>query len=333
MKPVPGIQSPVQDVDRPFWSVMIPTYKPDPQYLDKALASVLQQDPGPERMQIAVVDDQSPDDVAERAAMRAGPRVEFHRRERNGGMAKNWNNAVDLARGEWVHLLHQDDLVLPGFYQKLSDGISERGDLGAAYVQHYLLDGGEGRRLMSDNPASEAGVVENWMQYVFVYLSIQTPSVVVRRRVYEDLGGFREDFRYALDWDMWKRIAAKYPIWFDPEPLACYRRHDDGASMSFLASGGNMEEVRRSIDLSRNYLPPEDREPMAKASRRRYSDLAIDAGVHALVAWRDVRIAQAQFREARLFEVEGAFAPRVAKRIAAGFGRWVKDCLARPIRP
>lgn len=72
---------------------------------------------------------------------------------------------------------------------------------------------------------------------------------------------------------------------------------------------------------------------MAQASRRCYSDLAIDAGIHALVAWRNLRIARTQFREAKRFNVKGAFAPRVAKRVVAGFGRWVQDRIASPIRP
>jgi cellulose synthase/poly-beta-1,6-N-acetylglucosamine synthase-like glycosyltransferase len=46
---------------RPFWSVMIPAYRPDAGYLRQALESVLQQAPGPEQMQIEVVDDCSSD--------------------------------------------------------------------------------------------------------------------------------------------------------------------------------------------------------------------------------------------------------------------------------
>ena len=43
---------------RPFWSVMIPAYEPGP-FLEAALAGVLAQDPGPEEMQIEVIDDAS----------------------------------------------------------------------------------------------------------------------------------------------------------------------------------------------------------------------------------------------------------------------------------
>jgi len=47
----------IPDATRPFWSVMIPTYNARANYLEETLKSVLQQDPGPEQMQIEVVDD------------------------------------------------------------------------------------------------------------------------------------------------------------------------------------------------------------------------------------------------------------------------------------
>ena len=55
---------------------MMPTYRPDEKYLRQALESVLQQAPGPEQMQIEVVDDCSPGmDVAALVKSIAGERV------------------------------------------------------------------------------------------------------------------------------------------------------------------------------------------------------------------------------------------------------------------
>ena len=55
---------------RPFWSVMIPTYNPRAEYLEETLKSVLQQDPGPEQMQIEVIDDCSSDNTASEVVRR-----------------------------------------------------------------------------------------------------------------------------------------------------------------------------------------------------------------------------------------------------------------------
>src|SRR5438046_3073299 len=69
---------------RPFWSVMIPTYNPRADYLEETLNSVLQQDPGPEQMQIEVVDDGSLDNTASEVIRRDGAdRVAYQAQPKN----------------------------------------------------------------------------------------------------------------------------------------------------------------------------------------------------------------------------------------------------------
>ena len=68
--------------DRPLWSVMIPTYN-CAGYLRETLACVLAQDPGPDQMQIEVVDDCSTDDPQAIVDELAPDRVSFHRQPEN----------------------------------------------------------------------------------------------------------------------------------------------------------------------------------------------------------------------------------------------------------
>ncbi len=97
---------------------MIPTYN-CARYLEAALRSVLAQDPGPEAMQIEVVDDHSTaDDPEEMVARLGGGRVAFHRQPENVGVVGNLNTCLQRSRGELVHLLHGDDFVLDGFYRR-----------------------------------------------------------------------------------------------------------------------------------------------------------------------------------------------------------------------
>ena len=94
---------------------MIPTYNLRPEHLEQALRSVLIQDPGPDRMQIEVVDDCSPDvDVAALVKNIAGERIVFSRNSKNLGLAGNWNGCVDRSNGVWVHILHQGRLSAAG---------------------------------------------------------------------------------------------------------------------------------------------------------------------------------------------------------------------------
>ncbi|MEO8604988.1 MAG: glycosyltransferase [bacterium] len=284
---------------RPFWSVMIPTREPHPDYLRRTLASVLEQDPGPEAMQIALVDDCS-SRVDPRQSLRADARarVGWSRQARHVGIGRNWNTCIEQARGQWVHILHQDDLVLPGFYLRLRSGIDASPSAGAAVCRDVVIDADGrrvgGQRLLRPTP----GIVEDWIEHVFVGLALRASALVVKRSTYEGLDGFRLDLQYALDWDMWKRIAAAVPLWYTPDELACYRRHADSASVGFQRRGANIAEIGRSIALSESLLPPELAAATSRRARQNYTRYATDLAWRAL-AQRDLQSALAQLCAAR----------------------------------
>src|SRR5687768_11952533 len=105
-------------------SVVIPTYEPG-RFLIDAMRSVLAQDPGPAQMQIAIVDDGSA--RVRPAALLSGvvpvERIEYFEHADRLGLAGNWNRAIGYARGEFIHILHQDDTVGVGFYAALLSGM------------------------------------------------------------------------------------------------------------------------------------------------------------------------------------------------------------------
>jgi glycosyltransferase involved in cell wall biosynthesis len=282
---------------RPFWSVMIPAFNPSPDFFEQALEALLAQAPGREAMEIVVVDDGSASAAGRAVAERiAGDRVEWVARAR-GGIARNWNACIERARGHWIHILHQDDLLRPGFYTRLESGITSCPSAGAAFCRDVIIDavGSElnAQPLLRDTP----GVLENWIDHVFVSLKLRASALVVRRDVYEALGGFRLDLGYALDWDMWKRIAAAYPLWYEPSVLMAYRRHAASESFAFIRTGGNIAEIARSIELSEGLLPPSIAADVSRRTRENYTEHAVTVARRALRD-RDVAASVAQLTEA-----------------------------------
>jgi len=125
---------------RPFWSVMIPVYN-STKYLARTLESVLEQNIGPDAMQIEVIDGYSSIDLPEPLVKQiAGDRVDNFRHSQPLSMAANWNSCIERARGEWVHILHSDDYVLPGFYSRLEASLKNRQDVGAAFTRWTTVD-------------------------------------------------------------------------------------------------------------------------------------------------------------------------------------------------
>jgi glycosyltransferase involved in cell wall biosynthesis len=229
-------------------------------YLRETLQSVLVQDPGPEQMQIEVVDDCSTDDDPEAVVRDVGRgRVCFYRQESNVGHVRNFETCLLRARGELIHLLHGDDRVRPGFYTTLERPFGERPDIGAAFCRHICMDTDAHWLWLGPLLRDEPGVLEGALIRIASRQPVMTPTVVVRRVVYERLGGFDRRMSYCgEDWEMWVRIAANYPVWYEPQPLAEYRRHRVSLTARSIQTAENIRDIRRAVSIYRAYLPPAD---------------------------------------------------------------------------
>ena len=271
------------DDSRPLWSVMIPTYNPRADYLEDTLRSILQQDPGPKEMQIEVVDDCSPHGApVELVRQIAGERVVVHREPTNNGLARIWNRCIERARGEWVHILHQDDFVLPGFYVAMQKGTDDS-RVGALFCRHAEINP-EGHWLrISHLHRESAGLPDAWHERITVHQLIQCPAIVVRRAVYEHVGGFRPELHYTLDWEMWQRIAAQYSFWFEPSILACYRVHPASATSKLRLDARDVREIRSVIKMTMSYHSPHRGSVLARKARAFYAGLAVENSRHLLV--------------------------------------------------
>jgi glycosyltransferase involved in cell wall biosynthesis len=279
---------------RPYWSVMIPTFNPRADYLEETLRSVLQQDPGPEQMQIEVIDDGSNDDVAvQTVGSVGGGRVSFQAEPRNRGLAATWNRCIERARGHWVHILHQDDIVLPGFYDHLRKG-AEQSDAGAIFCRYGVANSKGHSVGVSELHRESAGLLDDWHARITVQQLIQCPAIAVRRLVYEQLGGFLPRLRYTPDWEMWQRVASQFSFWFEPSILAYYRVHSDSATSRIRLDGADVREVREVIDLTRAYHSPARGRMLAGKARLFYAELAVFHAREMLVevgfrpAWKQI---------------------------------------------
>jgi hypothetical protein len=268
---------PVSEQDaRPLWSVMISTYN-RAHYLRETLTSVLAQDPGPAFMQIEVVDDCSTQGDSAAIVEELGRgRVGFYRQPRNVGHIQNFNTCLRRSRGQLVHLLHGDDCVRDGFYSMMQQPFAEHPEIGAAFCRYISMDENGHWLVISPLEQPESGLLQDWLERIAVGQRLQPPSMVVRRDVYERLGAFDERIRYyGEDWEMWVRIAAHYPIWYEVTPLVLYRTHSRSLSSDSLRTGENVRDLRRVIEINQSYLP--------SAKVAAISNQAMESAAHAAV--------------------------------------------------
>lgn len=281
---------------QPFWSVMIPAYNCG-SYLEQTLRSVLAQDPGLERMQIEVIDDASTDRDLEKLVSDVGAgRIAYFRQSRNVGHIANFHTALQRSRGQVIHLLHGDDMVEPGFYAALEPAFEDE-TIGAAFCASRFMDenGGDTGTTVDDE-LRLAGPVADRLDWLASEQRIMTPSIVVRRSVYEVLGGFDRRIKTAEDWEMWVRIAAHYSIWYDPRPLARYRIHSQSHTGRHARSGEDLASSRMAIDIFSKYLPADERHRITRRARSAYSQSGLRAA-RRFIREGDGAAARAQVRE------------------------------------
>lgn len=268
------------DLDKPFWSVMIPTFNSG-SYLETSLRSVLCQDPGQTHMQIEVVDDCSNvDNPLETVRKVAGNRVDFFRQPANVGAPRNFNTCLQRARGQWVHILHSDDAVRADYYRSFSRFIEEHPGLDMLFCRAVIIDE-RGRWLsIAGSPPYFSGTYPNQVRAITFDLTVENfiiaPTVAVRRSVYERLGGFNQSLQHTADWEMWLRIGAQFQVGYLDEPLILRREHEAADTARLAATGANLREIVTTLRWAMDQLPGgPHREKLRQRALRIHSEYAL----------------------------------------------------------
>ena len=311
----PSIVPVTQGAERPLWSVMIPTHD-CASYLRETLESVLSQDPGPKLMQIEVVDDASSDDPEAVVKELGRGRVVFHRQPHNVGHVANFNACLESSRGRIVHLLHGDDCVRDGFYDAMSRLLETQLEAGAAFCRYIAVDEAGNWTGIAALEQDQAGVISGWLERIAVGQRLQTPCMVVRREVYERLGGFDRRGGFAEDWEMWVRIAAHFPVAYEPGALALYRVHPLSRTGRFVRSGENVRDLRRVIEINREHFPPAQADAISRRALRETATTCLRRARRLLGA-HDIEAMWAQVREAVRSDASPCVVAEAAAVVAA----------------
>ena len=207
----------------PLVTVVIPCYK-QAHFLGEAIESVLSQ--SYPNFEIVVVDDGSPDDTA-LVASRYPPEKVRLVRQNNRGLSGARNRGLSESEGEYVVFLDADDRLLP---EALEVGLEQL----RSHPESVLVSG-QYRFMAADGSALhvQEHPCPDKEHYVALlrYNHIGMPATVMyRRSVFESVGGFDTSLRASEDYDLYLRIARKFPICCHDKVVAEYRRH--GANMS-----------------------------------------------------------------------------------------------------
>ena len=253
-----------KETKRPLWSVLIPTYN-CAEYLKETLSSVLAQDPGKKQMEIIVVDDHSTKDDPEVVVEEYGKgRIQFIQQTKNVGKVKNYETGLSASKGIYIHQLHGDDMVRPGFYKTMQDLLEQNPSAGAGFCRTIYIDENSRWTGMTGMIQDTVGIVPDMAEKLYTEQYIQTPSMVVKREVYEEIGTFDRRLNCMEDWEMWTRIANFYPMATSNEVLALYRSHGDNATNISFSDGSALQSHQLVCDIIDDYINPKIKNKLAE---------------------------------------------------------------------
>jgi glycosyltransferase involved in cell wall biosynthesis len=193
-------------------SVVIPTYNRAAD-LKRALDSVsLQTVPIAE---IIVVDDGSTDNTRDVVSQFGRGIVYLH--QDNAGVAAARNRGIGAATGEWIAFLDSDDWWMPEKIQLQIEALQRKKGAALAYTSAWIISNDGTREI-----AQAAEPAQLWPAMRHSNMITSTSCVMVRREALVAEGSFNESLAVGEDWDLWIRLAQKYPFAVVSEPVTAY---------------------------------------------------------------------------------------------------------------
>ncbi|MBU1863052.1 MAG: glycosyltransferase, partial [Candidatus Omnitrophica bacterium] len=189
-------------------------------YISETLDSVFSQTF--KNFEVIVVDDGSTDNT--------GEVVKLYNREvkyiykKNGGSATARNVGIKAARGEYVAFLDADDLWIENKLEEQLKVLENNTDLVWTYT-NVVMFGEENKNILYRPRTARKFLNGDILQHLLLEDFIPSPTPILKRSVFDEIGYFDETLMRSEDWDLWIRIAEKHPVYYTKYPLAMYRSH------------------------------------------------------------------------------------------------------------
>jgi hypothetical protein len=198
-------------------------------YLAPAVASILRQTN--RNLEFIVCDDGSTDETPDLLALYAAEDARIRLITLPaGGLVAALNRGLREARTEWVARMDSDDIAWPDRLRVQLAAAAAHPDAAAIGSGWRIIDPtgrpGEIVRPPTEPEAIATGLLER--------NCLAHPTMLLRRCAVMQVGGYRDAFRYAEDYDLWLRLSEHSPLYAVDEPLLDYREHPGQISRTGL---------------------------------------------------------------------------------------------------
>ena len=223
----------MSDDSPPLVSIVTPSFNQAP-FLEQTIRSVLDQDYP--RVEYIVIDGGSMDGSQE-IIRRYQDRLAYWASETDLGQTDAVNKGFGVARGDVFAWLNSDDTYLPGAIGEAVACLQDHREIGMVYGHAFYID--ENGGILAPYPTGSTDL-KGLRRGV---TTIPQQAMFFRSKLWRMVGPLDPSFYYAMDYDLWVRIAEVSPIALYRRPWANFRIH--GTSKSLTAANRCWPEMVR----------------------------------------------------------------------------------------
>lgn len=209
----------------PKITIVTPSYNQGA-FLEKAIRSVLMQ--GYPELEYIVIDGGSKDNSLE-VLERYGDCLTSWTSEPDRGQSHAINKGMASSNGELLGWLNSDDYLLPGALFRLAQAFLEDRSVGAVYGQGHIVD--EDGEVVYE-PNMQQVTEESLYSWFSGGAEFMQPSCYFTRDAWVKCGPLSEELDFAMDLDLWIRIAKSYDYRKIEDLLSISLKHDDAKTTS-----------------------------------------------------------------------------------------------------
>lgn len=227
--------------DKPYLSILIPTYKRS-NTLYKAIDSAINQK-GDISFEVVVVSNDPEDSLTEIVdRYKSHDNLYIYQNKTNIGMVRNSNRCVELAKGEYIAFLHDDDYLLDNYLQTVSKYIKDNS------IKCLIT----GRYMEFEKEVMKSEIIKKWIRTLYFFPSLYRKKIrritvndslksganiyyspscgtVISRDIFLQMGGFDNSVPYSYDLDFFLRLNIQQEIFETTEICAVYRKGDNAS--------------------------------------------------------------------------------------------------------
>jgi glycosyltransferase involved in cell wall biosynthesis len=202
--------------------------------------------------EVLVSDNASVDDTAMMLKEFDDPRLRVIRQPENIGLLPNWNACLSAAKGEYISVVSDDDLVSPSFLERSATLIRQEPDLPIVVVQSDVQFFPEGTvRKAAPNIRYSTGIwkgTDILNEFLLGRISAQMCGIIGRTAYFRDGGGFKLDFPHAGDIVSWTPLLLIGRAGYVDEGCVTYRVHASARTSDF-SDDSRIEELNRFAEF------------------------------------------------------------------------------------